>query len=164
METYLTQELPELISQHVPEANLKQLALSGHSMGGHGALTLAFKNPDLFQSASAFAPICSPMETPWGQKAFQAYLGDDKQDWAAHDASHLATQTAWRRPLLIDQGSSDQFLKEQLDPSRLQAACREAQIPLAYDLHPGYDHSYYFVATFLQKHFKHHQEVLMSVE
>ncbi len=159
MESYITQELPALLSQHFAvQANA--LGVFGHSMGGHGALTLALRHADLFKSCSAFAPIAAPMHCPWGIKAFTGYLGSDRLAWAAHDATALI-QAGRRAPaLLIDQGEADQFLAEQLLPHRFEAACRDAGQPLTLRRHAGYDHGYYFIASFVEDHLRHHAQAL----
>ena len=159
MGSYVTQELRELIlSQFAGRAD--RVGILGHSMGGHGALTLALKNPGLFQSVSAFAPIAAPMQCPWGVKAFSGYLGDDPPAWARHDATELVKAGARVPPLLIDQGLADKFLAEQLHPHRFEAACLEAGQPLTLRRHEGFDHGYYFIATFVADHIAHHARFL----
>lgn len=159
MESYITQELPALLAQHFTvQANA--LGVFGHSMGGHGALTLALRHPDLFKSCSAFAPIAAPMRCPWGVKAFTGYLGSDKAAWAEHDATMLIQAGHRAPPLLIDQGEADKFLAEQLLPHRFEAACRDADQPLVLRRHAGYDHGYYFIASFVEDHLRHHARVL----
>jgi S-formylglutathione hydrolase len=161
MESYITQELPLLLAQHFA-VRVRPLGLFGHSMGGHGALTLALRHPGLFKSCSAFAPIAAPMRCPWGAKAFAGYLGPDKAAWAAHDATVLV-QAGHRAPaLLIDQGEADQFLAEQLLPHRFEAACRDAGQPLRLRRHAGYDHGYYFIASFVEDHLRHHAQALLG--
>ncbi len=161
MESYLTQELPAVLAQHFA-LQAGSLGVFGHSMGGHGALTLALRHPDLFRSCSAFAPIAAPMRCPWGTKAFGGYLGPDKAAWAAHDATMLV-QAGHRAPaLLIDQGEADQFLAEQLLPHRFEAACRDAGQPLRLRRHAGYDHGYYFIASFVEDHLRHHAQALLG--
>lgn len=152
MQTYITEELPELINQHF--ATTGTAALSGHSMGGHGALTLGFKNPQLYSAISAFSPICNPINCPWGQKAFNAYLGEDKTLWAEHDASELLKKLNQLPPVLIDQGSEDGFLAEQLKPQALIDAAAEKGFALNLRMQPGYDHSYYFIASFIEEHLR----------
>jgi S-formylglutathione hydrolase len=140
-----------------------RLGIFGHSMGGHGALTLALRHPGRFKSLSAFAPICAPSECPWGKKAFGGYLGNDSSAWLAHDASALMqSQTAPPYPggILVDQGLDDKFLAEQLHPERLEAACRAVGQPLALRRHAGYDHGYYFIQSFMADHLVHHAEAL----
>jgi S-formylglutathione hydrolase len=140
-----------------------RLGITGHSMGGHGALTLALKYPDLFRSASAFAPICAPTQCPWGQKAFTGYLGGDASTWTNHDATALmARQSSAPFPqgILIDQGLADKFLADQLHPHLLEAACKQVGQPLTLRRHAGYDHGYYFVSTFMADHLAHHAAAL----
>jgi S-formylglutathione hydrolase len=159
MESYVTQELPALLAKHfacVPG----RLGVFGHSMGGHGALTLALRHPGLFNSVSAFAPIAAPMHCPWGVKAFTGYLGADRSTWAAHDATALIEAGARVPPLLIDQGLADKFLAEQLHPERFEAACRAAGQPLTLRRHAGYDHGYFFIASFIEDHLRHHAAAL----
>ncbi|HRD99212.1 MAG TPA: S-formylglutathione hydrolase [Rubrivivax sp.] len=161
MESYLTQELPAVLTQRFA-LQAGSLGVFGHSMGGHGALTLALRHPDLFRSCSAFAPIAAPMRCPWGTKAFAGYLGPDKAAWAAHDATMLV-QAGHRAPaLLIDQGEADQFLVEQLLPHRFEAACRDAGQQLRLRRHAGYDHGYYFIASFVEDHLRHHAQALLG--
>ncbi len=158
MEDYVVQELPALVEAHFP-ANARR-GISGHSMGGHGALTLALRHPGRYASVSAFSPIVAPSQVPWGQKALAAYLGEDRAAWAAHDAVALVASAGERLPLLVDQGGADEFLAGQLKPELLQAACEAAGHPLTLRLHPGYDHSYYFIASFLGEHVAHHAAAL----
>jgi S-formylglutathione hydrolase len=165
MESYLTAELLPLIGQTLP-VDLARLGVFGHSMGGHGALTLALKHPALFKSVSAFAPICAPSQCPWGEKAFTGYLGADKTTWVAHDATALmAAQTKAPFPagILIDQGLADKFLPTQLHPELLEAACAQVGQPLTLRQHDGYDHGYYFIATFMADHLKHHAQALQTL-
>ncbi len=165
MESYLTAELLPLLGQTLP-VDLARLGVFGHSMGGHGALTLALKHPALFKSVSAFAPICAPSQCPWGEKAFTGYLGADHTTWAAHDATALmAAQTKAPFPagILIDQGLADKFLPTQLHPELLEAACAQVGQPLTLRQHAGYDHGYYFIATFMADHLKHHAQALQSL-
>ncbi|MBK8209986.1 MAG: S-formylglutathione hydrolase [Rhodospirillales bacterium] len=157
MFNYVTEELPALIGRHFP-ADLDRRGIFGHSMGGHGALTIALKQPDLWRSVSAFAPIVAPSRVPWGRKAFGGYLGDDEATWRAHDASVLVASSAWRRPILIDQGMADEFLDSQLRPGLFEEACAEADVPLQLRRHHGYDHSYYFIATFVADHIAYHAQ------
>jgi S-formylglutathione hydrolase len=159
MESYLTQELPLVLARHFP-AKAGPAGIFGHSMGGHGALTLALRHPGLYASVSAFAPICAPADVPWGQKAFRGYLGDDTARWAEHDAVRLIAAGARAPRLLVDQGTADQFLQQQLRPELLQAACAAAGQPLELRLHQGYDHGYFFVATFVADHIAHHAQAL----
>ena len=155
MGSYVAEELPALVQQHFP-ARPDRVGIFGHSMGGHGALTLALRHPGLYQSVSAFAPIAAPMACPWGHKAFTAYLGDDRAAWARHDATELVKAGARAPQILIDQGLADKFLAEQLHPQHFEAACREAGQPLTLRLHPGYDHGYHFIASFVADHLAHH--------
>jgi len=162
MESYL---LHELLPQAAAAFRLdgERWGLFGHSMGGHGALTLALRHPGRFRSVSAFAPICAPTQCPWGRKAFMGYLGQDESSWAAHDASALmAQQTRAPYPggILVDQGLADKFLEEQLHPEAFEAACAQAGQPLTLRRHAGYDHGYYFIATFVADHLHHHAAAL----
>ena len=158
MEDYVVQELPALIEQHFPATGARGIA--GHSMGGHGALTLALRHPGRYRSVSAFSPIVAPSQVPWGQKAFSTYLGDDRAAWAQHDAVALVAGASERLPLLVDQGEADEFLAGQLRPELLQAACEAACHPLTLRLQLGYDHSYYFIASFMGDHVAHHASAL----
>jgi S-formylglutathione hydrolase len=158
MYDYVTRELPPLIEQHLPVNG--RWGISGHSMGGHGALTCYLKNPGQYLSVSAFAPICNPCECPWGRKAFSNYLGDDRSEWEQYDASCLIAQAGERLPLLIDQGTADEWLSEQLKPGALEQACMANDYPLELRMREGYDHGYYFVATFLEEHLRHHAGAL----
>jgi len=162
MYDYIVSELPQIIQQHFPVTTDCQ-SIAGHSMGGHGAITIALRNPGRYRSVSAFAPICAPTHCPWGQKAFGSYLGDDQDTWQAYDACALIPQSSEKLPLLIDQGDADCFLKEQLMPERLEAICKEFDYPLTLRYQPGYDHSYYFIATFIGEHFDHHAKALKSI-
>lgn len=155
MGRYVTQELRSLVLQRFA-ARADRVGIFGHSMGGHGALTLALKNPGLYQSVSALAPIAAPLQCPWGRKAFTGYLGEDRAAWAQHDATELIKAGARAPHLLIDQGLSDKFLDEQLHPHLLEAACTEAGQPLTLRRHAGYDHGYYFIASFVADHLAHH--------
>ncbi len=159
MGSYVTRELRALVLQHFA-ARADRVGIFGHSMGGHGALTLALKHPGLYQSVSAFAPIAAPMQCPWGVKAFSGYLGEDRAAWAQHDATELTKAGARVPPLLIDQGLADKFLAEQLHPEMLQAACEAAGQPLTLRRHAGYDHGYFFIATFMADHIAHHAQHL----
>ena len=162
MYDYLRDELPALITQTF--AVSERCAISGHSMGGHGALIMALKNPGRFTSVSAFAPIVNPTQVPWGQKAFSHYLGDDATRWQAWDscALMLASQPEHAIPTLIDQGDADQFLAGQLQPAVLAEAARQTAWPLTLRIQPGYDHSYYFIATFIEDHLRFHAEHLFA--
>ncbi len=164
MESYLMQELIPLIGRCLP-VDATRLGVFGHSMGGHGALTLALRHPGRFRSLSALAPICAPSQCPWGHNAFNRYLGLDTTTWAAHDASALmATQREAPYPagILIDQGLNDQFLAEQLHPEAFEAACATAGQPLTLRRHAGYDHGYYFIQTFVADHLEHHHRELSA--
>ncbi|MDB5892435.1 MAG: Carboxylesterase [Polaromonas sp.] len=164
MESYITRELLPIASSAL-SLDAERMGIFGHSMGGHGALTLALRHTDLFQSVSAFAPICAPSQCPWGRKAFTGYLGSEESTWAAHDASALmsALQHApYPAGILIDQGLADKFLQEQLHPQSFEAACRTAGQPLQLRHHPGYDHGYYFIASFIEDHLKHHARQLSA--
>lgn len=155
MYDYIVSELPSLIEQYFPVTG--QRAISGHSMGGHGALTISLKNPGRYSSISAFSPISNPVNCPWGQKAFGAYLGDDKDAWQEHDASVLMARGG-KIPVLVDQGESDNFLTDQLMPQALQQAAQSSGYPLDLRMQPGYDHSYFFIATFIEEHLRFHAE------
>ena len=158
MEDYVVTELPSLIEQHFPVTDAR--GIFGPSMGGHGALTLALRHPKTYRSVSAFSPIVAPSQVPWGEKAFTAYLGEDRLAWEAHDTVALIAHASERLPLLVDQGQADEFLAKQLKPELLQAACEAAGHPLTLRLHPGYDHSYYFIASFIGEHIAHHARAL----
>ncbi|WP_428943533.1 S-formylglutathione hydrolase [Pantoea sp. FN060301] len=160
MYDYISDELPALIADNFNVSDRQ--AIMGHSMGGHGALMLALRNPEKFTSASAFAPIVNPAEVPWGQKAFSAYLGDDQQAWCKYDSCWLMRQATHPLPLLIDQGDSDQFLADQLHPERLEAIAREKAFPLSVRIQPGYDHSYFFISSFVDDHLRFHARYLMA--
>lgn len=164
MESYLLKELlPGVVAEF--KLNAEQQGLFGHSMGGHGALTLALRHPGVFRSVSAFAPICAPTQCPWGRKAFTGYLGQDESTWAAHDASRLmAGQASAPYPggILVDQGLADKFLTEQLHPEAFEAACAQAGQPLTLRRHAGYDHGYYFIASFVDDHLQHHAQALFA--
>lgn len=161
MSTYITEELIEVVNANFPTIPNKQ-SIFGHSMGGHGSLTSALKNPGLYQSVSAFAPICNPINCPWGKKAFAGYLGTDESAWKEYDATELvANYNGPPLELFIDQGSEDQFLKEnQLLPNNLTKACADAQMPFIYKLREGYDHSYFFISSFIGEHFSYHAKFL----
>jgi len=155
MWSYVTEELPKLIAEHFPADTTRQSIL-GHSMGGHGALTVALRHPDRYRAASAFAPIVAPSQVPWGNKALGGYLGSNKQAWRKHDAVALIEDGARFSDLLVDYGDADGFLNEQLRPELLKAACEKADIPLTLRRQPGYDHSYYFISTFMADHLRWH--------
>ena len=161
MESYVTQELPALLAARFA-LRAGRIGIFGHSMGGHGALTLALRHPGLYTSVSALAPIAAPMHCPWGVKAFSGYLGEDRSDWAAHDATALIEAGARVPPLRIDQGLADKFLAEQLHPHRLEAACQAAGQPLSLHRHAGYDHGYYFIASMMAEHLRHHAAALLA--
>lgn len=163
MESYVTGELVPMIDAHFPTTGVR--SISGHSMGGHGALTLALNHPDLFRSVSAFAPICSPTRCPWGEKAFTAYLGPDRAAWDRHDAAKLIAVGAARGvydDILIDQGDADSFLTDQLKPELLQAAADAAGQKVTIRIQPGYDHSYFFMTSFIADHVAFHAERLKA--
>ena len=159
MYSYVTEELPGLIREAFP-VRPGALGVMGHSMGGHGALTVAMRNPELFRSVSAFSPIVAPSQVPWGQKAFTAYLGKDEAAWKAHDACELVRERGFPTQILVDQGDADGFLEEQLQTWRLIDACKEAGQSAKIRMQPGYDHSYFFIATFIDDHLRHHARVL----
>ncbi|MGH8171899.1 MAG: S-formylglutathione hydrolase [Rhodanobacteraceae bacterium] len=161
MYSYVTKELPSAIASNFPSADMKREGIFGHSMGGHGALTIALKNAERYKTVSAFAPIVAPMEVPWGQKALPRYLGDNKESWKPYDSCALI-RAGKRFPgtILIDQGDADKFLAVQLQPERFEAACREAGQPATVRMQPGYDHSYYFISTFMEDHLRHHAKGL----
>ena len=160
MYDYVVSELPALVEANFPATDAR--AVSGHSMGGHGALVVALKNPGRYRSVSAFSPIVAPSQVPWGEKAFSAYLGDDRGAWKAWDATALVADAKERLPLLIDQGEGDEFLATQLRPELLQAVCKAAGHPLQLRLQPGYDHSYYFIESFIGEHIAHHANALKA--
>ena len=162
MYDYVTEELPALVHEHFP-LNGRE-AISGHSMGGHGALICALKNPDRYTSVSAFAPIANPTQCPWGEKAFGGYLGDDRESWKQWDACELIAAGARVGEIKVDQGEADNFYQDgQLRPQALEAACQEAGIALTLELRPGYDHSYFFIASFIDDHLRYHAHHLRSV-
>ncbi|KIO35060.1 S-formylglutathione hydrolase [Shewanella sp. cp20] len=154
MYDYVVKELPELIEAHFPVTQAR--ALAGHSMGGHGALTIGLKHPERYTSISAFSPIVNPINCPWGQKAFSQYLGKNRDEWSAYDACELMKQASCDLPIFIDQGSSDNFLEEQLRPEALVAVAKEKAYPLILRMQEGYDHSYYFIASFIEDHLRFH--------
>lgn len=163
MWSYVTEELPELVAAHFP-ADLSRQSILGHSMGGHGALTVALRHPDRYSAASAFSPIVAPSHVPWGIKALGGYLGDDKNLWRSHDAVALIEDGARFRDFLVDYGDADPFLTEQLRPELLAQACSQAGIPLTLRRQPGYDHSYYFISTFMDDHLRWHATRLKAAE
>ncbi|WP_137224119.1 S-formylglutathione hydrolase [Shewanella sp. MEBiC00475] len=158
MYDYVVNELPALIEAHFPVTD--QRSISGHSMGGHGALTIGLKNPHKYNSLSAFSPICHPMDCPWGIKAFRGYLGDDQQQWKQYDSCELMANSQQFVPALVDQGSNDNFLNEQLKPQDLVKIAKDKGYPLELRMQPGYDHSYYFIATFIEDHLRFHAKYL----
>lgn len=159
MYDYIVTELPAAIAANFPIQPDRQ-GIMGHSMGGYGALMIALRNPGRFQGLSAFAPIVAPSQVPWGEKVFTAYLGDNRADWLAYDPTHLVQTAAERLPILIDQGEADTFLAEQLRPDLFANACAAVNHPLTLRLQPDYDHSYYFIASFMADHFAHHAHCL----
>ena len=161
MRRYIEDELPEIIASLVPADMLRQ-GITGHSMGGHGALTIALRNPDRFRSVSAFSPIVNPTECPWGVKALTGYLGEDRAAWREYDSCALIADGARLPDLLVDQGDADNFLAEQLQTERLVEVCKGAGISAEIRMQPGYDHSYYFISTFMAEHVAWHAERLAS--
>ena len=162
MRSYIETELPALVASEFPMADMTRQGITGHSMGGHGALTIALRNPGRFRSVSAFAPIVSPLNCPWGDKALTGYIGADRTNWRQYDACELVANGASHQRLFIDQGEADQFLEEQLMPERLEAVCAEHDHPLTLRRQPGYDHSYFFIASFIEDHLRYHAEHLMK--
>ena len=158
MYDYVVNELPAIIESSFPVSNKR--AISGHSMGGHGALTIGLLNPERYSSMSAFSPICNPVNSPWGKKAFTAYLGKDQANWRNHDASELMRKAKQFIPTKVDQGGADDFLSEQLKPEALEAAAKVSGYPLALAIHEGYDHSYYFISSFIEEHLRFHAQHL----
>ena len=164
MYDYITKELPPVIFDNFP-GDPERHGLTGHSMGGHGALTIGLRNPDMFSSLSAFAPICTTLHSPWGQKALAYYLGDDKSTWQDYDACEVARRSGGIKKfdrILVDQGADDPFLAEQLKPELLEAACKESGLPLELHIHDGYDHGYYFISTFIEEHLRFHAQRLRA--
>ncbi|MDZ4735857.1 MAG: S-formylglutathione hydrolase [Rhodospirillaceae bacterium] len=159
MATYVVRELPTLLAANFP-ADTERQGIFGHSMGGHGALTLALKNPDRYRSLSAFAPIAAPARAPWGEKAFSRYLGSDRDAWRQHDASELVQKRNFGPSILIDQGLGDQFLANQLHPHFFEEACAKVGQDLTVRRHEGYDHGYFFIQTFMEDHLRHHAAAL----
>ncbi|MBT5105195.1 MAG: S-formylglutathione hydrolase [Porticoccaceae bacterium] len=160
MYSYILDELPQLINKEFP-VDGERISISGHSMGGHGALTIALKNPQRFKSVSAFAPICSPLNCPWGDKVLSNYLGDDRHTWKHYDAVELIKQAQQHLPVLVDQGTADNFLTEQLKTELLVSAGQVADFPIQIRMQPDYDHSYFFIATFIAEHIKFHARALL---
>lgn len=164
MYDYVTRELPFVLFDNFPGDPERQ-GIFGHSMGGHGAITIGLKNPGVYRSISAFAPICHPSECPWGRKAFSNYLGADRSTWAEYDATELVRRIGDARPtskILVDQGLADQFLERELNPDLFEAACGESGVALELRRHEGYDHGYYFIATFIEEHLRHHARALTA--
>ena len=159
MYSYILDELPALINRQF-SVDGQRTSISGHSMGGHGALTIALKNPDIFKSVSAFSPICSPLNCPWGEKVLSNYLGDDRQAWKQYDAIELVGQAKQYLPVLVDQGDADNFLSEQLKTKLLVSAAQVADYPMQIRMQPDYDHSYFFIATFIGQHIAFHARAL----
>ncbi|MGN2413942.1 S-formylglutathione hydrolase [Pseudomonas syringae] len=160
MHDYVVKELPALIEAHFPASQAR--SISGHSMGGHGALICALRNPGRYRSVSAFSPISNPIDCPWGHKAFSRYLGEDRSRWREWDASVLMSDVAEKLPTLVDQGDRDDFLVNQLKPEALVQAAKAAHYPLTLRMQPGYDHSYFFIASFIEDHLRHHAQALNS--
>ena len=161
MHRYVVHELPDLIEARFP-ADPDRRAICGHSMGGHGALTIALHHPERYRSVSAFAPIVAPSQVPWGEKAFSRYLGDDRTAWRDHDATALVASRRFPGTILIDQGEADRFLADQLRPALFEAACTQSGQPLLLRRHAGYDHSYWFIASFIADHLRHHAQALTT--
>lgn len=158
MYDYVFRELPQLIESELPINS--QRSISGHSMGGHGALVMGLRHQDIYRSISAFSPICHPMDCPWGRKAFTEYLGDDEGLWREYDASEWLKEEGSKLPILVDQGEADNFLAEQLKPETLKSAAEASGVPLTLRMQPGYDHSYFFIATFIEDHLRFHAQHL----
>lgn len=162
MYDYITRELPDVLRRSDLALDTANSSIMGHSMGGHGALTIALKNPGMYRAVSAFSPISSPLACPWGEKALGNYLGPDRSTWAEYDTCALIPQAKERLHILVDQGQDDSFLTTQLKPELLQAACHAAKHPMTLRLHAGYDHSYFFIATFIADHIAHHADALWN--
>ncbi|THU66006.1 hypothetical protein C4D60_Mb05t09660 [Musa balbisiana] len=161
MYDYVVKELPKVLSENFEQLDTSRASISGHSMGGHGALTIYLKNLEKYKAVSAFAPVTNPTNCPWGQKAFSNYLGSDKSDWQEYDATLLIEKCSKiSTPILIDQGEDDKFLHDQLLPHNFEDACKGANAPLVLRMQPGYDHSYYFISTFIDDHIHHHAKAL----
>ncbi|XP_008464603.1 S-formylglutathione hydrolase [Cucumis melo] len=161
MYDYVVKELPKLLSENFQQLDTSRASIFGHSMGGHGALTIYLKNLDKYKSVSAFSPIANPVNCPWGQKAFTNYLGSNKADWEEYDATHLISKFHdLSATILIDQGEDDEFLHGQLLPHKFEEACRAVNAPLLLRLQPGYNHSYFFIASFMDDHIRHHSQAL----
>jgi len=160
MYDYVVSELPQLVEANFPVSQRR--AIAGHSMGGHGALVIGLRNPERYASISAFSPICNPMACPWGEKAFAAYMGADRVSWEDYDATIQIGRAAQQRPILVSQGEEDQFLETQLKPHALQTAAEAAGYPIKIEHHAGYDHSYYFIASFIEQHLRFHADYLLK--
>ena len=160
METYISDELPFWIKENLPQVDAQRMGIFGHSMGGHGALTLHLKNPTLFKTCSAFSPIVAPSQVPWGRKAFEGYLGDSESAWLKYDATQLVMKQPSDAHILIDQGTDDEFLREHLKPEIFDVACQKMGQKLTLRMQDGYDHSYYFIASFIEDHIKWHAKSL----
>ncbi len=161
MYSYVVRELPQLIAANFPVEPSRQ-SIFGHSMGGHGALVCALRNPQQYKSVSAFAPIVAPTHSPWGEKVLSRYLGEDREKWRAYDASELIRQEKFHSPILIDQGTTDEFLAQQLLPTLFEQACEQVNQPLTLRYQEGYDHGYYFISTFIEDHIRHHAIALLG--
>jgi S-formylglutathione hydrolase len=161
MYSYVTEELPAYVAARFP-VDAERMGIFGHSMGGHGALVIALRAPERYRSVSAFAPIVSPMRCPWGEKAFSGYLGDDRGAWRAYDATALVEARGYPRTILVDQGTQDPFLERELKPQLLREACERAGVALDLRMRDGYDHSYYFIATFIDEHLRFHARELAA--
>lgn len=159
MYDYVVNELPDLVNQALPVDGARA-GIFGHSMGGHGALTIALKNPGRYRSVSAFSPICSPLNCPWGEKALGNYIGNDREAWKAYDSTELVRAASERLPVLVDQGGADDFLEEQLKTELLEQACADANYPITIRMQDGYDHSYYFISSFIGEHIEFHSRHL----
>jgi S-formylglutathione hydrolase len=162
MYDYITEELPRVLEHSELPLDTANCSIMGHSMGGHGALTIALKNPGVYKAVSAFAPICSPLQCPWGEKALGNYIGPDKTQWEQYDTVALLPNAPEKLHILVDQGQNDAFLQTQLKPELLQAACLASKHPLTLRIHAGYDHSYFFIATFIADHIAHHADALWN--
>lgn len=161
MYSYVTQELPTLIESNFPVSQVR--CVSGHSMGGHGALVVALRNPDKYVSVSAFSPVCAPMNCPWGEVALEGYLGSNREEWQKYDASVLVSKVEKKIPLLVDQGTKDEFLEGQLKLDILQQQCQAVDYPLEVRIREGYDHSYYYIASFIGEHIKYHASKIVEI-
>eukprot|EP00262_Sarcandra_glabra_P007442 TRINITY_DN2025_c0_g1_i1.p1 TRINITY_DN2025_c0_g1~~TRINITY_DN2025_c0_g1_i1.p1 ORF type:complete len:288 (-),score=55.37 TRINITY_DN2025_c0_g1_i1:264-1127(-) len=164
MYDYVVKELPKVLNENFQQLDASCASIFGNSMGGHGALIIYLKNPDLYKSVSAYVPIANPINSPWGQKAFSNYLGSNKSDWEEYDATCLVAKFDRKisYPILVDQGTDDKFLHDQLMPHKLEEACKGANVPLIFRYQPGYDHSYFFIATFIDDHIRHHAQALKA--